>query len=551
MRFRNSRGFTLIEVVMVLAIGALLTAGVIGSQGGIRQHTSVNSTMEQVKNKLKQVQNEATHSVGTRPNGGNSVGVIFGKIAEFDPATPSQVRISTLIAADEDADSTPLKKCDTEIYTIQNGVLFRANAPAGQQKRAIIFTGNPEHTYVAPAGYVEAGTSSLGCGSAAQQFNQQCPQGTHGTFPSCDPDVVTLNPCPTPTISNPSSARTVTSPTLSFTASGGVNGATMTFSTDKGQTASASVGGSGSATASLTFPARGVYQVSASQAAPNCTQSPASATVSITYAPLFGPPVIESPAEGAILTNAPVTVQVKGEPGNLLSIDAGATYKTADAQGRAIFSFTPTNGTNVIEAIQKDSLNPSNPITTAYRSFTFSQPPTRPPSSRPDTYNRLCYIGAYSVFGLTSSLCPDGSQGTVYGLPQNAGNNPSWNFPCRLNNTTNYVYSYNYGFSYCPSGTTIAQAEIVKPSVVARSGSSLLALIVGEVQAAGSTASNPPACPSAGGTACNILTASNYTPENVLFTSADTDIEFWQDTIGPAFIHVDATSNSITTRYGF
>lgn len=102
--FAKQRGFTLIELMLVLAISSGLITVAIASQSGRRQSTAFTASIDQIKNQLKGVQNEATSgvidpdSVGT-PHGTGATGeVVYGKMVEF---LPDHMHVSTLVGAED------------------------------------------------------------------------------------------------------------------------------------------------------------------------------------------------------------------------------------------------------------------------------------------------------------------------------------------------------------------------------------------------------------------------------------------------------------------
>jgi prepilin-type N-terminal cleavage/methylation domain-containing protein len=151
---RTDKGFTLVELVIVLAISALLLAGIVAGQGAIQEHTAFSSAIDSARLQLKEVQNEATQSVAaqTTSTSGASDETDFGKLVEFDNSTPasaSQMKTWTLV---EDAAKTTLYKCDEEDITIGQGVNFinATNGATTSNTEAVIFGRNPNQTYVDP-----------------------------------------------------------------------------------------------------------------------------------------------------------------------------------------------------------------------------------------------------------------------------------------------------------------------------------------------------------------------------------------------------------------
>lgn len=146
---------------------AALSAALIG-QGTLRQDAAFKGAIDGVKNQLRQVQNEATHTIsGNLANGGKTGAEVFGKQVEFSPGS-STMTTWTLVASRQDGQVAGLNRCNPETSNIQNGMVYD---PAAAAKKSVIFTRSPEKLWVAPdnavANPTPAPTSAPGCDAAS------------------------------------------------------------------------------------------------------------------------------------------------------------------------------------------------------------------------------------------------------------------------------------------------------------------------------------------------------------------------------------------------
>lgn len=142
----DKRGFTLLEITIVMAISSLLIAAAITGVGSIREGRASMTEVDELKNKLEGVRAEALSGI-TGTGTGQSTSTVFGKILEFDPAIPNQIRVSSLIAADADATST-LSRCEEAPLQIGQGMQY-----AGAERQAIIFTRQPDGVFAVQGAY--------------------------------------------------------------------------------------------------------------------------------------------------------------------------------------------------------------------------------------------------------------------------------------------------------------------------------------------------------------------------------------------------------------
>ncbi|HVE80745.1 MAG TPA: prepilin-type N-terminal cleavage/methylation domain-containing protein [Candidatus Dormibacteraeota bacterium] len=146
----NQSGFTLVELVLALAISSLLVGGMIAGQSALRQRTNQTASIDQLKNRLEQVRTEAVSSVAIGQGKSNST--VFGKLVEFEGK--SSFTVSTLLSNDDD-DTRKLAKCDSEAVSLPSGLEY--NTTKGKQ--AIIFTRSGQKVFTAPTGYTEDGST--------------------------------------------------------------------------------------------------------------------------------------------------------------------------------------------------------------------------------------------------------------------------------------------------------------------------------------------------------------------------------------------------------
>jgi prepilin-type N-terminal cleavage/methylation domain-containing protein len=141
---RHSRGFTIIELVLVIAIAGLLLAGVVAGGSGLFQNSAFTSAMDNAQNLMRQIQNEANQALSTNQVGtGQSNVVVFGRLAQLSttytaPDTASTLKTWTLIGAKDDTGNVvALSACDEEDDTLQDGVTYN---PASPGTTSLIFT---------------------------------------------------------------------------------------------------------------------------------------------------------------------------------------------------------------------------------------------------------------------------------------------------------------------------------------------------------------------------------------------------------------------------
>lgn len=131
----SQSGFTLIEIIMVMAVSAALGSMVLFGQAEVRKRAQFSDGIEKTKNALMGVKNEANTTVnacfvppGPCGSGGDDTShIVVGKLAEFTDDS-SVIQVSTLLARCQDIACNNidvfLNKRDTYSINIPWGVFF-------------------------------------------------------------------------------------------------------------------------------------------------------------------------------------------------------------------------------------------------------------------------------------------------------------------------------------------------------------------------------------------------------------------------------------------
>lgn len=155
---RQQRGFTLIEVVVVLGISALLLTTFLSGRGVQREQSRFSTTVDSAVGFLVDQQNQAQTSLqsgaaNNRARYGTSDVAVFGQLVEFNPATPSKLTAWTLVIRDDGVGG--LVQCDKVDYNMPNGVVYNGKVinPAtglgdGTSRAEVIFTKLPAQLYI-------------------------------------------------------------------------------------------------------------------------------------------------------------------------------------------------------------------------------------------------------------------------------------------------------------------------------------------------------------------------------------------------------------------
>jgi len=154
---RNS-GFTLVELVIVLAISALTVTGILAGSGVLQRRTELTSSIDGIRLQLKGIQAEASQAVSLRASNkiGTSDDTVFGKLVEFEnkanaitPGAERQMHVWTLV---QSADRKSLYKCDGQVLSLPLQMSF-INATNGANTdgwESVVFGRNPNQIYINP-----------------------------------------------------------------------------------------------------------------------------------------------------------------------------------------------------------------------------------------------------------------------------------------------------------------------------------------------------------------------------------------------------------------
>lgn len=320
---QQNRGFTLIEVVIVLAISALLLAGAIAGRGVLFQNSSFATAMDDAQNTMRQIQNEANQAIS--PGAGESAEVVFGRLVELSTsfAPPSTIQTWTLIGTEDNTGNVvALAACNEVDGTFQDGVSYN---PTGSDPNdlALIFTRNNDvsgttgQLFVAPSGFTPgvggvlsgntvSGEPPVDCSPGAAtpppstlNLSNPCPVGTYDRLTGC---IIPAPNAPTDlkatdaedatadsNAASPGNAITTASPTINLTVtlpqaqagavvtlySNGVAQPDVTFDC---------AGGTGpTCTASYTLPSYNTFSLTAEWSYDGSPSSTATAPISVTY----------------------------------------------------------------------------------------------------------------------------------------------------------------------------------------------------------------------------------------------------------------------------
>lgn len=166
-RRKNERGLALVELVIVLALTALATSAALVGRGALQRETSFTAAVDQVREQIISVQNESQSGVNIQVGGAGASDLeYFGKMIEFNRANPRQFSSYTLVAENNQANS-PLFRCFDQTLQVKDQLeFFGGQDGIGSATQGIIFTRNPEETYVTPEGYNPGPANDPRCASA-------------------------------------------------------------------------------------------------------------------------------------------------------------------------------------------------------------------------------------------------------------------------------------------------------------------------------------------------------------------------------------------------
>lgn len=147
---KREEGFSLVEITLALSVSALLMVGVITGISTFREDNTYTSQTDAVKNRLETIRAESLSGV-TDAGSGSSSSSIFGKIVEFDPASPTTMRVSTLISTG--SESNTLSKCG------EASINLGQMRYQGSERQAIVFRRQPDRVYAVAGPYTETASS--------------------------------------------------------------------------------------------------------------------------------------------------------------------------------------------------------------------------------------------------------------------------------------------------------------------------------------------------------------------------------------------------------
>ena len=145
---QSEGGFTLIEILIVMAIVSILLIGTVFSFAGAQKYPQFTANMDQLQIAAEGVQNEATATISTYKHGGQSNYEIYGKGMLFNPS--SSIDPTTNVPYNEEYVKTTFLKqigdnndllfeCDDPPSILPGRMTYN---PFGNNAKAILFSGN-------------------------------------------------------------------------------------------------------------------------------------------------------------------------------------------------------------------------------------------------------------------------------------------------------------------------------------------------------------------------------------------------------------------------
>lgn len=144
LRLKKQSGFTLVEVVITLAIAGFLIPIIFTGQREVRDRQQFSDAVERVKNNVIGVKNEAFTTVNTRDNGEDEgrdpTTYVWGKYVLFF-SEDDRIQVTTLIRFTNDA--TRIEEGESYEITVPHGVINDRSRQAGNPGQYIIFIRDP------------------------------------------------------------------------------------------------------------------------------------------------------------------------------------------------------------------------------------------------------------------------------------------------------------------------------------------------------------------------------------------------------------------------
>lgn len=131
----GSKGFTLIEVIMVLAISSLLALILLGGYQETQKRERFRDSVERTVTLLEQTKNEANATVNVAGDGDTAGRLVFAKAVIFTDGS-SDIEVVTLSAADREVLSG-IRQDDSRTVRIPWQVEF---AGASSTHKTVVFT---------------------------------------------------------------------------------------------------------------------------------------------------------------------------------------------------------------------------------------------------------------------------------------------------------------------------------------------------------------------------------------------------------------------------
>lgn len=127
----HQRGFTLVEVIIVFAVGALLLTLFFAGESNQRNSAQFTTTIDLLRNKVDGVQNQARHGVFTE--GGLAGMVFYGKMLQFQA---DGLHTWTIVGRDDTAAGV-----SSELHTTEHQLIpYAAGTTLESDNPVIIFT---------------------------------------------------------------------------------------------------------------------------------------------------------------------------------------------------------------------------------------------------------------------------------------------------------------------------------------------------------------------------------------------------------------------------